>query len=107
MNTTPSSPDDRLRAALRAARPAPSLPPRFQEAVWRRIEQNEIRSRHAAFWPWLDVVAAWLLRPRLALAGATAMLLVGIGIGIAQGSSLATDRAKQQYLSAVSPLTSR
>jgi hypothetical protein len=33
--------DDKLREVLRAVRPLPSLPPRFQENVWRRIEDSE------------------------------------------------------------------
>jgi hypothetical protein len=35
------------------------------------------------------------------------MLLLGISIGVVQGGSLAHDLAKQQYLAAVSPLTTR
>jgi len=101
-------PDDaRLRSLLRQARPSPALPPRFQESVWRRIERAEAPSESVSLADWLDRAAAWLLRPRLALAGVAAMLVVGIFIGVLQGSSLAHDQAKQRYLTAVSPLTSQ
>jgi hypothetical protein len=101
-------PDDgRLRAILRQFRPDPPLPPRFQESVWCRIERARASSENVSWADWLDRAAGWLLRPRMALAGAAAMLLVGISIGVAQGGNLANDLAKQQYLAAVSPLTTR
>ena len=106
--TDQSEPSDKLlRALLRAARPAPPLPPRFQEAVWRRLESAQAPRRAASVAEWLDRAAAWLLRPGLALAGVAAMLLVGTAIGVVQGTSLADELAKQQYLSVVSPFTSR
>ena len=95
--------DESLRVLLRAARPAPPLPPRFQEAVWRRLEHAQATRETGTWAEWLDRVVAWLLHPRLALAGVTAMLLVGLAIGLAQGGGLANEMAKQQYLSAVSP----
>ena len=43
MNKENSNPDDaRLGALLRRSRPSPSLPPRFQESVWRRIEDAAV-----------------------------------------------------------------
>ena len=108
MKSQAQPPDDgKLRALLREARPAPALPPRFQESVWRRIERAEAPSQTAWSGDWLDRAAAWLLQPRLALAGLTAMLLAGVLIGLLQGGSLANDLAKQQYLAAVSPPTAR
>jgi hypothetical protein len=106
IQTQPSD-DGRLRALLRESRPAPPLPPRFQESVWHRIEHAQAPSQNVSWAEWLDRAAAWLLRPRLALAGVAAMLLVGISIGVLQGGSLANELAKQQYLAAVSPLTTR
>jgi len=101
MKTLPLEPNDaRLCDLLRASRPAPDLPPGFQNAVWRRLERAETPGETMS-------VAAWLLRPRLALAGVAVMLLVGISIGVLQGNSLANDIARQQYLAAVSPLTTR
>ena len=99
--------DEPWRALLRGARPSPTLPLRFQEAVWRRIEGIQATHEPASLPEWLDRAAAWLLRPRLALAGVTAMLLVGAVLGVRQGDRLAHDLAKQQYLAAVSPLPTR
>jgi hypothetical protein len=97
--------DARLRSLLRESRPAPPLPPRFQESVWHRIERAQGPDASVSWAEWLDRAAAWVVRPRLALAGAAAMLLVGISIGVVQGGILAHDLAKQQYLAAVSPPT--
>lgn len=97
--------DARLRALLRESRPAPPLSTRFQESVWHRIERAQALGEDVSWAVWLDHAAAWFLRPRLALAGAAAMLLVGISIGVVQGGILAHDLAKQQYLAAVSPPT--
>ena len=108
MKNEVQQPDDgKLSALLREARPAPPLPPRFQEAVWRRIERAQAPGESLSLAEWLDRAAAWLLRPRLALAGVAAMLVVGISIGVVQGGSLANDLAKQRYLAAVSPITSQ
>ena len=40
-NNEPGNHDDALRNVLKEWRTDASLPPRFQEAVWRRIEQAE------------------------------------------------------------------
>ena len=97
--------DAPVRALLHAARPAPHLPLRFQESVWRRVAQAQALRGAVSPAEWLDRAATWLLRPRLALAGVAAMLLVGTAIGVRQGDRLAHDLAKEKYLAAVSPLT--
>jgi hypothetical protein len=99
MKTNSQSPDNaKLRALLRESRLAPELPPGFQDAVWRRIERAETPAAN-----WLDSLVAWFLRPRLALATAAAMLLLGVSLGIAQGASHADELAKARYLNSVSP----
>ena len=99
MKMNSQTPDDaKLRALLRESRLAPELPPGFQDAVWRRLERAEAPAAN-----WLDALAAWFLRPRLAFATATAMLLLGISLGIAQGASHADELAKARYLDSVSP----
>ena len=102
MNT--STPDDsRLRGLLRDARLAPDLPPGFQNSVWRRIEHADAKPANTI--AGLDALVGWLLRPRHALVGATAMVLLGIAIGVVQGGNLAHDLARDRYVAAVSPLT--
>ena len=102
----PIEPDaERLRTVVRDARPTADLPPGFQNAVWRRIEHAQAQAQSPA--SWLEQMVALLLRPRWAFAGIAALLLLGIGIGFAQGASLANDQARQQYLTAVSPFILR
>lgn len=105
MNTTPEN-DPRLGALLRDARPAPDLPPRFQQSVWRRIETADARpaTPHTS---WLEQLVIWLLQPRHALVGATALVLVGITLGIIQGGSMAHELARDRYLALVSPGVTR
>ena len=104
MNT--SSPDDsRLRGLLRDARPAPELAPGFQNSVRRRIEHADAERTNT--FAGLEALVGWLLRPRHALVGAAALVLLGITIGVVQGGNLARDLARDRYVSAVSPLSSR
>ena len=94
--------DAKLRDLLRSSRPAPSLPPRFQERVWRRIERPEVESV-AGTLNWLDVLFARLLRPRFALAAAVALVLAGSLLGAQQGAQAARQHAQARYLAAVDP----
>jgi hypothetical protein len=108
MNTEHPEPNEaRLRDLLRDARSAPPLPPRFQEAVWRRIEQGEAPRETATPVAWLDRLVERFLRPRLALAGITALLLVSGVAGVLSGSDAAKHAAQARYLSAVAPSTVR
>jgi hypothetical protein len=90
--------DETLRVLLRGSRAAPSLPPRFEENVWRRIEQAE-----SADASWLDAVARRLIRPRLALAVVVVVAVIGIGLGWRDGHQLAHHDAEARYLAAVAP----
>lgn len=100
-----STPEDpRLHRLLRDARPAPDLPPGFQNAVWRRIEHADAKS--VSLLDRVDALVAWLLRPRHALVGATALVLLGITLGVMQGGNLAHDLARDRYVASVSPLAS-
>ena len=96
-NFTPPE-DKALRALLRGSRSVPALPPRFQENVWRRIELAE-----SADASWLDAVARWLMRPRLALAAIAVVVVVGVGLGWRDGHQLARHDAQARYLAAVAP----
>ncbi len=100
MKPTDLEPEDaRLGTLLRESRPAPSLPPRFQENVWCRIDKTDATT-HAN---WLDVLAGWLLQPRLAFAVAAVLVLTGLGLGWNKGERLVRNNAQARYLSAVSP----
>jgi hypothetical protein len=108
MNHELQPPDNgRLIELLRESRPAPALPSGFQTAVWRRIERTQASGEAVSVVAGLAGAIARLLRPRLALAGVAALLVVGTSLGILQGRNLANDIAKQQYLAAVSPPITR
>jgi len=97
-------PDDaRLGTLLRESRSSPSLPPRFQENVWRRIESAEACNVPVGDGNWLDAVTAWILRPRLAFALAAVLVLTGLGLGWNKGEQLARYDAQARYLTAVAP----
>lgn len=99
------NPDDaKLSALLRQSRSSPSLPPRFQESIWRRIEDSEAVVRPDN---WLDALAALVLRPRIALVAAAVLVMAGTLFGALQGDRTAHRDAQTQYMSAVAPATMR
>jgi hypothetical protein len=92
--------DATISALLRAARTGPPLPPRFQQNVWRRIEDAESPVKSAS---WLDALAALILRPRFAVAAAAGLLLAGIFAGTLEGRQVARHDAQMNYLASVAP----
>ena len=97
-NMNPS--DTKLREVLRAARPSPSLPPRFQENVWRRIEEAEAPAPSGS---WLDALSALVLRPRFAYATVATLMLAGVLLGTYQGAQNAKQAGQARYLAVVAP----
>jgi hypothetical protein len=101
MNTNNINPDEaRLSGLLREARATPSLPPRFRENVWRRIEDSELPTTQES---WLDALAALILRPRLAFAFAAVLVLMGGMIGTKDGVQTARHDAEARYVASVAP----
>jgi hypothetical protein len=96
--------DRQLQTLLRHHRPSPVLPPRFQQSVWRRIEDAEASAK-AEFW--LDALAALILRPRFALATAAALVLAGVFMGAMDGRHEARHEAQMNYLASVAPHSAR
>ena len=96
--------DIKLQTLLRGNRPAPSLPPRFQQGVWRRIEDAEVPVRPAS---WMDTLANLILRPRLALAAVTVLVLAGVFMGTVDGRQAARHDAQLNYLASVAPHSAR
>jgi hypothetical protein len=95
------NPDDtKFSQVLRAARPSPSLPPRFQENVWRRIEDAEAPAKSGS---WLDALTALVLRPRFAYATVAMLVLAGAFLGTYQGAQTARHNEQARYLAAVAP----
>ena len=89
-----------LQTLLRQTRPAPALPPRFQQNVWRRIEDAEAPAQPAS---WLDALANLILRPRFALAAAAVLLLTGVFAGTLVGRLMVLHDAQMNYLASVAP----
>ena len=95
------NPDDaKLSGLLRQSRSSPSLPPRFQENVWRRIEDSEAVTKPDT---WLDALAALLLRPRFAVVTVTVLVIAGALLGVREGNQMAQKDAQSQYIAAVAP----
>jgi hypothetical protein len=99
-----NAPDPKLTTLLRDVRPAPELPPRFQQNVWRRIEDAEAPEKSAS---WLDTLAALILRPRFAYVVAAILLLAGALAGTMEGRQLAHQDAQLNYLASVAPHAAR
>ena len=97
----PNLNDEKLSALLRNTRATPSLPPRFQEAVWRRIEESEIPA--TARVSWLDALVSWALRPKFALATAVVLIATGSLVGARQGNQAAHQDAQSRYVASVAP----
>ena len=84
MNPEPERPDP-LRKVLREWRVTEPLPPRFQEGVWRRIQQADAGATAAATTTDWTMFKAWLAmampRPALAVAYLSVLLIAGIAGG--------------------------
>ena len=93
--------DSKLSDLLRESRRSPALPPRFQENVWRRIEDAEAPVVESG--SWLDAVAALVLRPRFAFATVTALVLAGVLLGTYQGAHTTRQHEQERYLALVAP----
>ncbi|MBN9688625.1 MAG: hypothetical protein J0M24_00170 [Verrucomicrobia bacterium] len=99
----PNADDPRLRALLRAAHPSPTLPPHFQENVWRRLEYAERLPEAASPFAWLNGFVRQVLRPAYATAGLAAMMLAGALLGIRDGERQVHQADQTRYVAAVSP----
>ncbi|ODU25146.1 MAG: hypothetical protein ABS95_00970 [Verrucomicrobia bacterium SCN 57-15] len=104
-NQKPES-DEQLSKLLREWQPATSLPPRFQEAVWRRIEQTEATAK-LSFW---HVVTHWVdntfRRPALAVSYVAVLLVLGLSAGYLQArdtSSRTLAQMRTAYVQSIDP----
>lgn len=97
-----------LRALLREWDPKASLPPRFAEQVWRRIERAD--TVPAPTVSLATVLANWIAnvlpKPALATAYVMALLVVGASVGWKQARqerSRVTGELGSRYAQAVDP----
>jgi hypothetical protein len=97
------NPDDaKLGALLRASRVSPTLPPRFQETVWRRIEDADAPKTTSEL-SWLDAAVALILRPRFAYATVAVLVLTGALLGTLDVTKVARHDAEARYVAIVAP----
>ena len=95
--------DPKLSALLRDAHPAPDLPPRFHEGVWRRLDRAERSTAEASPLGWLGQVVRSVLRPAYATAGLAVLMLAGAWLGVRDGEDRTYRADRARYVAAVSP----
>jgi hypothetical protein len=109
MNTNqPKHEDEPLRALLEEWKVKPSLPPLFQEEVWRRIEQAEAQPMISVnLWNvWTNWITTVLPRPALATAYLAVLLATGAMVGWAQARQVTgrvSDDLSARYVRLVDP----
>lgn len=97
-------PEEKFSSLLRDSRSSPPLPPRFQENVWRRIEDAAAPAKTES---WLDALAVLILRPRFAVATAAVLMFAGVLLGTLEGSQAARHDAQDRYVAYIAPNTLR
>lgn len=100
--------DARLRTLLKECEVAATLPPRFQEQVWRRIARREQQpsvwfSLRTSLAQWIN---AELPRPALAISYVAILLVAGAGVGWTQArqeKARVSDEMSLRYVQSVDP----
>ena len=96
--------DAALRQVLQEWKVSASLPPRFQEGVWRRIEGQEAKPA-----PWklfLQRLNAALARPAFAVSYLALLLVLGLAAGYWQAAittAHADEMLRSRYVQMVDP----
>src|SRR5262249_26324229 len=102
----PNDPDRALNQVLREWKVDSSLPPRFDEGVWKKIERAD-SIRTATVWNLVQIrIAELFARPALALCYVALLLVVGLAAGFWQGrvgSQRAAEKFSAQYVHDVDP----
>lgn len=88
----PENKEDELRKTLRQWRVTEPLPPRFQEQVWRSVEQAEASRNGFGFDDFRLLMERWLTKPALAYAYVAVLLTLGL-----MGGYLQTQKRQQQW----------
>jgi hypothetical protein len=102
----PGNRDEALRRLLNEWRPEVSLPVRFQEQVWQRIERSQtpvLPSVWTMIAHWIGTV---LPRPALAVSYMAVLLVIGVTAGWAQARQETThirDELAQRYVRVLDP----
>jgi hypothetical protein len=98
--------DERLRTVLREWKVDVSLPPRFQEQVWRRVSRAEAQAGPSL----RQVLARWVettfSRPAMAVSYVTVLLFVGLTTGYLSALDKSAEAASEWrtlYVQSVDP----
>jgi hypothetical protein len=97
--------DPRLDTLLKEWKIGEPLPPRFQESVWRRIEDAQAGSAIAAT-RWRDRLATIFARPAIAAVCAALLLMAGLTAGFWRGNHDSVQWDKElahRYVAAIDP----
>src|SRR5262245_5351757 len=98
--------DEPLSRVLRAWRVGASLPPRFQDEVWRRIARSEATGQRGWWKAFQQSIESAFRRPALAASYLAILLLVGLSAGLIQAKHDAArmdDALGARYLQTVNP----
>jgi hypothetical protein len=102
----PNEPDPTLNRLLREWSVKSSLPPRFDEGVWKKIERADSVGT-ASLWTILRIrIAETFARPSLAVCYVALLLLIGLAAGYWQSrldSQRADEKFSAQYVATVDP----
>ncbi|MEO7297440.1 MAG: hypothetical protein ABI042_02545 [Verrucomicrobiota bacterium] len=104
MKNNQQNDDEALRASLREWKENSSLPPRFQEQVWQKIERAEAEKNTR--WNFLKSIETLLPRPALAVSYVVVLLAVGMGAGMWQSerkSAKMDSTLERLYVQSVDP----
>ena len=105
-NSAPLENDEPLSRTLSQWKVEATLPPRFQEQVWKRIDRAEAdkpASSLTVFSRWVDSA---FRRPKLALSYVTVLLFIGLGMGYWQAqdkSAQSESKWRTLYVQSVDP----
>jgi deferrochelatase/peroxidase EfeB len=98
--------DEPLHELLAQWKVAESLPPRFQEQVWKRIEQAETHKPQSSLAALVRWIEAAFRRPALASAYVAVLLFVGLGAGYWRAQDTMTQSQSElraRYVQSVDP----
>ncbi len=106
----PDGSDPPLGGVLKEWQVKASLPPRFQERVWKRIALAEAPAApRSGVLAWLDGLQALLSRPGLAAGYVAVLLALGFGLGWVRGlekSAQIDETLSSRYVQVMDPYQS-
>jgi len=102
----PTDDHEPVRKLMQAWTVTASLPPHFNEGVWRRIEQAESNGKRSLWSSVTERLTALLPRPAVALSYVTVLLALGVAAGHWQArhqTARVDDELGARYVQSVDP----